>query len=109
MVPAFLMSGVPGLFPNAAMGGFRKPRRIGLPDVAITGALTNGGRDPVPQPSTGAFTVVAKDKREEVTSAAQEHRPQPPRIDPVPDETLGLIDCQHLISLRRWKRLPQRW
>ena len=108
IVPAFLMSGFASLFAHAPMSFFRKHRRIRLPEVAITGTLTKGRRDSAPQPSTGPFTVVAKDTRDDVTSASQQHRPQPPFVDPFPHKTPGLIDFQDIIRLRCWKRLPER-
>ena len=108
LVPAFLMSGVARLFAHAAMGGFRKHGRIGLPKVAITDALTKGRRDPAPQASTGAFTVVAKDKGDDMTSASQQQGPEPPCVDPFPNETPSLIEFQHIIRRHGWKRLPER-
>ena len=108
LVPPFLVGGFACLFAHAAMGGFRKHRFIGLPEVAVTRALTKGERDPVPQPSTGAFTVVAKDKGDDVARASQQHGPQPPRIDPFAHKTPGLIDFQHIIRLRGGKRLSER-
>ena len=108
LVPAFRMRGVASLFAHAARGVFRAHRRRGLPNVAVTGARTKGRRDSFPQPPAGAFTVVAKDTRQDGTRASPPHGPAPAWIHPFAHNTPGVIDVHHLIRRRCWKRLPER-
>ena len=63
-MPPFLMCCFSGLLANAPMGFLRKGGLIRLPKVTVTRALTEGRGDSAPQASTGAFTVIADDKGE---------------------------------------------
>lgn len=108
LVPPLLMGGLPSLFANAPMGFFWEDCLIGLPKVTITGALTKCGRDAMPQPSAGAFTMIANHKGQNVTSPSQQDRPEPTFVDPFSDKAPRFIDFQDVIRLGNWKRLFQR-
>ena len=108
IVPAFLMSGFARLFAHAAMGFCRKHRRIRLPEIAVAGALTKCGWNPMPQASTGVFAVVAKHKRQNVTGSSQQDGPEPAFVDPFLNETPGVIDFQHVLCVRDRECLLQR-
>lgn len=108
VIPAFLMGSLAGLFPHTPMGFLGEHRLIGLPEVTVTGTLAKGGRDAMPQAPTGAFTMVANHKGQNMPRAAQQHRPEPPFVHAFSDKTPRLIDLQDIIGLRGRECLLQR-
>ena len=107
IVPPFLMRRLPGFFTNTPMGFLGKYRPIGLPKITGTDALAEHWRNAAPQMSTGTLTAVANHKGHNVTRASQQRRPEPAFVHAFPDETPGVIDVQHVLPLRSWKRLFQ--
>ena len=108
MIPALLMGRLTGLFADTTRSFPGKHGLIGAPKVAVAGALTKCGWNPMPQASTGAFTVVANHKGQNVTGPSQQDGPEPACVDPFPDKTPGFIDFQHVLRLRGRERLLQR-
>ena len=109
VVPTFLMRRLPRLFANTPMGLLGEHRLIGLPKITVAGTLTKRQRNAMPQASTRSFTVIPKEKGQNVLRSAQQHRPQSSFVHACSHKTPSFIDFQHVIRLWGWKRLSERW
>jgi hypothetical protein len=107
VVPAFHMGGFSGLFADAAVRFDREHGDIRLPEIADTDAGPIGLRNPLPQPTTGAFAVIANDKRNNLSRATTQHRPQPAFPRPLADKRPDFIDFQVVIGVGWLQRRAQ--
>ena len=108
IVPSFHMGGLSGVFADAAVRFDRKYRRIGIPKIAETDAGTIGPWNPMPEPSTGAFTVIANNKRDDLARPTTQGRPQPAFPSSLADKGPHLVDFQDIIGTCTMERRPQR-
>jgi hypothetical protein len=108
IIPACPMRRFPGLFSHTAVGLSREHRRIGVPEVAETEASARGSRNPMPEPPTGAFAVIADDNGDDLPRPTAQDRPQPAVPRPLADKRPDFIDFQPVVRLRRGSRGPKR-
>ena len=96
-VPTLHRGGFSGLFADTAVRFHRKHRDIRLPEIAEAQTSPRGRRNPMPEPTTGPFTVIATDKGEHVSRPTAQHGPQPAFPPPLADERPDLIHFQAVI------------
>lgn len=105
IVPPFLVRGLSCVFPDTPMGFFREDRLIGVPKVTRADTVAKRYWDAMPQPSTRSLAAISQDTCQNMRRPTQQDRPQPPFIGPLPHNTPGFIDFQHIVSSRRRQRL----
>jgi len=100
VVPAFDRSGFARRFADAAVRFNRKHGGIGVPEIAETGAGPIVLGNPMPEPPTRPYAVIANDTGDDLARPPTQDRPQPAFPRPLADKRPDFIDFQLVIRLR---------